>query len=305
MAGKAQRRKTIAEAGTAMERSLSYLLARALEERWRRVTVELARSSRRCTEESIHDLRVAMRRLMASMDMVLEVRPAPDLSRARRMIRKHLKTFNALRDTHVQILALRRLTRRFPVVRAYRDELRRRERLLVAEARKELPRVHLKRVEGPIARATQMLMSELSDPVSDAIARTVAFGVLGSAFAVAADRERHLSGADPLTIHRLRVAFKKCRYSTEILHALLPGATRRMMKSMNAYQTRMGEIQDLRILSSGVSAYAMRRRGARGSFVPVQEFLAGEQQRRVARFLSSAAELYSFWTLGAARREVR
>jgi len=111
------------------------VLVGSLEERWHRFQVQLRRTRRSSTEGSVHDLRVSMRRLMATVDMIRTLIPDEGLQKTRRSLRKHLKEFNQLRDTHIQILALRALAHEFPPLRPLGLELRRREVKLIRSAR--------------------------------------------------------------------------------------------------------------------------------------------------------------------------
>ena len=52
----------------------------------------------------------------------------------------------------------------------------------------------------------------------------------------------------PATLHRLRVAFKRFRYVSELLEPLVPGLTPRQLDRMKKYQAAAGDIQDLQVL---------------------------------------------------------
>src|SRR5271169_4629886 len=104
---------------------------RAVEERWQRLSAELARNRRRCSEGGIHDLRVATRRLLAVLDLAGAVLPGEVSPRSRRALRRSLRSFSPLRDCHVRILALRALTRRFTVARPLLREAQALEKVLV------------------------------------------------------------------------------------------------------------------------------------------------------------------------------
>jgi len=275
---------------------IALLLGTSLEDRWRRVMAELRRNQRRCSEESIHDLRVAMRRMMATIDVVLMVVPLEGLRKARRSLRKYLRSFNELRDTHIQILAVRGLTRRFPALRPLRLDLLRRQRVLVGRARRRIREIPAPAIEQAVAAASQALQNRYTTPMLQSIGRTIVHGALGAAFATAVERRVRLTAADTTTIHRLRVAFKKCRYMTEVLQPLLPSVRRKVLKQMNVYQTRLGAVQDAVVLTASVNRFALRRRrGSSLTFMPVHLFLAERQKQAIDDVMKSADELYPFW----------
>jgi CHAD domain-containing protein len=273
------------------------VLVASLEERWHRFQMQLRRVRRSSTEASVHDLRVSMRRLMATVDMIRTVIPEDGLQKARRSLRKHLKEFNQLRDTHIQILTLRVLTREFPPLRPLGTELRRREARLIRAARGTISSIDTARLERALAEASVRLGTLLRLPGMQDVATAIAEGAMGEAFARAFELRQLVNPADPPSIHRLRVAFKQCRYMIEVLRPLLPGVDRRFLKSLNAYQTRMGEIQDMQVVTASVNSFTLNSRYAPTlSLVPVQHRLAEMRKHRIDEFLARADDVYDLWT---------
>jgi CHAD domain-containing protein len=272
------------------------ILVASLEERWRRFLTQLRRNRRTATEASVHDLRVSIRRLLATIDMVGTLLPDDGFRKSRRLLRKHLKSFNRLRDTHIQILALRALAREFPPVRPLGADLRRRETKLVRDARQTIASIRPEPLERSLADAAVRLGGLRLLPAFEEVATATAIGALGGAFVRAFDLRQRINPADPASIHRLRVAFKKCRYMLEVLAPLLPGADRRFLKLLNDYQTRMGEIQDLQVVTACVTSFTLDSRYAPTlSLVPVQQRLADLRKGKVDDFLAHADDLYALW----------
>jgi CHAD domain-containing protein len=272
------------------------ILIDSLGQRWHRFQLQLRRTQRRSTEASVHDLRVSMRRLMATVDMMRTLIPDEGLQKARRSLRKHLKDFNQLRDTHIQILALRALAREFPPLRPLGAELRRRESKLVRSARETIGSINPQQLERALADASIRLGTLLRLPGAQDVASATVIGAMGQAFVRAYELRQQINPADPASIHRLRVAFKKCRYMLEVLAPILPGANRRFLKSLDAYQTRMGEIQDMQVVTACVSGFTLNSRYAPTlSLVPVQQRLAEIRKQRVDEFLERSDELYGLW----------
>jgi hypothetical protein len=66
---------------------------------------------------------------------------------------------------------------------------------------------------------------------------------------------------------------------------------------LNAYQTRMGDIQDMQVVTACVNRFTLNSRYAPTlSLVPVQQRLAEMRKQRVDEFLARADELYGLWT---------
>jgi len=272
------------------------LLSSVLEERRRTFVAQLARCQRRATEPALHDLRVATRRLIAVMDLADGIVSLDGGTRARRGLRKYLKGFNALRDVHVQILAVRRLHRSFRSLGAYQNSLRVRERQLLREAGKHCASVQTEALHRRVQDLQNALLAIGAHPALAAAARSAILGAAAGAFARVAAMRQHVAPDDPRSIHRLRVAFKKFRYILEILSPLLPWVTPALRKAMNTFQTAMGEVQDNEVFLAAVNAYAALPRRVPGpSLLDVREYLARRKRETIEAFLQKADEAYRFW----------
>jgi CHAD domain-containing protein len=240
---------------------------------------------------------------MAAIDLARAVRPEESLLKARRELKKHLRAFGALRDTHVQILETRRLVRTFPVLRAYLRALQQTEASLVRKARAHIARMKLEGIEETLGRARVQLAEVLSAPAVHAYAMAALTGEAGKSFLRASELRSRVSPGNLESIHRLRVAFKKCRYTMEILRPMLPAVNARLLKAMNAYQTRMGVIQDSVVLSAALGAFAVHNtRVSTAAMGAVQHALVERRRELIQAFLESADELELFWTLQSVGR---
>ena len=82
----------------------------------------------------------------------------------------------------------------------------------------------------------------------------------------------------------------------EVLRPLLPGVDERFLKSLNAFQTRMGEVQDMVVVTASVNSFTLNSRYAPTlSLVPVQQRLAEIRKQRIDEFIGRADELYNLW----------
>jgi len=296
MAKRAPERRTREQARPEFLNGIGPLLAARLDERWRTFTAQVERTKRRSTEASIHDLRVSLRRLMAAVDIVLAIMPDARLRKARGTLKKHLKAFGELRDVHVQIIQLAELVGQFPVLKPFLLELKKREGVLVRGGRKHILKMRLDALEQTVIRARNGLLGLFTQRAMDSIGTAAGLGAMGSAFARAMDLRQRVQPGDGKTIHMLRVAFKRCRYSVEVLQPLLSGVDARLLKAMNAYQTRMGVIQDNEVLTAALSSYAAKkRRLSVQSLVAAQQHLAQRRAAQVREFLAKMDELESFW----------
>jgi CHAD domain-containing protein len=107
--------------------------------------------------------------------------------------------------------------------------------------------------------------------------------------------EARLDPSDSQTIHEMRLAFKKFRYTCEVAQPIIrKRAGAKQLKRFRAFQTTMGDIQDMEILSEALSKWA-RKRAVEQELAPVFEELKSERQRRIETFMASAGQVHSFW----------
>ena len=99
--------------------------------------------------------------------------------------------------------------------------------------------------------------------------------------------------ARPATIHRVRVAFKAFRYMVEIVHRLLDGFPRGILKQMNDYQTLMGNIQDAEVFAQTFANFADRV-----SFSDLDAVRRYDEKRcveAISAFVKAMDQLHTFW----------
>lgn len=305
---------------TRRQRPADELLLNALGARWKVFLAQLARCRRRCLEPAVHDLRVATRRLIAAVDLLVSVSPSSESDKARQQLKRLLKSMGPLRDTQVQILSLQKLTGRFPDLEPLNtilllQEQRNLKRIAVRLGRVQTP-VLRQRINGGVASLRRLMRRSSVRPVLGLTLR----GALAAEFTRIVQLRQELDRLNPATIHRMRVAFKKFRYATEILR---PDIETRLHGTMNGFQTGMGDIHDLEVLRSSVRKLSARlpapqkpaatgnrrRMAALGAKLPRQEPSPAVKLTRAERllmrryatlvrsFIGSANEVYQFYSL--------
>lgn len=270
------------------------LVSDALDERLGVCMARLQEARARATETAIHDLRVSLRRLIAALELARDIVPEPGIPALRRKLRKTLKQFNALRDVHISLLAMTGVRASVPSVRSYIVLLQRQERVLLRECAVTLKNIDMRGLERAIATVQQSLFATGAEPSLAAAMPAIVAGSMARTYTRALRALKDVNAADPTTIHRLRVAFKKVRYAAEILTPLLPWMTRSRRKWMQEYQTLMGEVQDAEVMIAGVRRYAAApspSMGRRVSMLAVQELLARRKREALAAFMLHAGEL--------------
>jgi adenylate cyclase len=230
--------------------------AEFLGEAWRaraqRFRVCLARAtSDPSSDDAIHDLRVAIRRVFAWIavrDALLS--PDPRLGAARSSLKALMSPLGKLRDAHVKRDWIRKVVPEGDepsylfAVQAGSDVLRWEERvrkLLGASATARL------RVPAAGIRARPAAREEIG-----AIALR---HIRSLELNVAKRREAALDPAHPEALHRMRLDFKKFRYAAEVFYPLFPRAGKPAAKRHQAFQTLLGTIHDCDVILAEARAF--------------------------------------------------
>jgi inorganic triphosphatase YgiF len=247
--------------------------------------------------EALHDMRVALRRLRAALQLgrdALPIRQHQALVRELRWLRSEL---GRVRDLDVQrtILAhyVRGLDReRAQLLDGYRRFLlrqrravgtallatltsRRYERLLLALERASVPRIQpVGRAAAPVSQRARRVLKKAAD-------RLLASG------------EAITELADATALHTLRIRSKRLRYLLEVVAPIADRGTRRVLKALVALQDVLGTFNDCMVAVATVRHYrdggdaaaptAATVRAALDAFADTELRRAGSAQARFAR----------------------
>jgi CHAD domain-containing protein len=263
---------------------------KTLRQRYRK---RLARCQEKFSETSVHELRIETRRMLAMLDLLRALHFEDSLKKTRKIFKRRLDTFDELRDTQVQLLWLKPVWRDFPEAREFDLVLRRREKRLIGELRKEIKRMKQIRLERRLkAVEKQLRKSACAKSARDSSA--LASGALQESFRHAAELRQRVRRSHTETIHRLRVSFKRFRYMSELLQPFFPRLTAKRLREMQAYQGLMGDIQDMEVLIAAI------RQAVQLALLPAHDargLLKDLKHRRVAlidKFMQAADRLFEF-----------
>jgi CHAD domain-containing protein len=269
------------------------LLANALDQRWQSCRDQLKRCRQeKLAPDAVHDLRVAIRRLLALLDLLADLPPLPGSLRAvRKPLRRLLDALSRLRDSQVQCqlaaklaapdATTRRLFRRWLAGREAKRRPRARQRLLAFPA-------------GQWAKpfrqaACGLRTAAAAEPARERCRRAVR-QPLEEAWRDAEKRRQRLSPTDPHSLHRLRLALKEYRYALEALLPLLPPGGDHLLRQLRAAQTRLGGIQDLRVQAALLAKCAAQApAAAAGRLSGLEKSVHRRLARRGRAFLAAAA----------------
>lgn len=199
--------------------------------------------------EAVHDMRTSLRRLR-SMLQVLEGSPVFDARRLRRLrrgLRPLARRLGQARDLdvlldHAQGYGQSHHSRRDNLAPLRADLLRRRQDaqagLLDELDRPRTVRL-LRRLDRLVSRPPKG--ADVERPV---LVRHFAGSAIWRRYEAVLGYEHELPGAPPSTLHRLRIACKRLRYTLELFEEALGPGTDPLLKTLVAVQDHLGAVQD-------------------------------------------------------------
>jgi CHAD domain-containing protein len=211
---------------------------------------------------SVHQARVASRRLRQALPLLGVRADAHALDRAGRRVRRITRALGPVRELDVTLLLLAELARRRAApkraiarvraaVTAERQERRREMLAAIKPSKLNKLRKRLVKVAAPESPASEQ-RSALAEANAQAAARA-------AQLKAAIERAGGIYLADRL--HRVRVAAKKLRYALEIQRELTQSRSMTNLNRLKAQQDLLGRMHDLEILID-------RTRGVQATITP-------------------------------------
>ncbi len=271
-----------------MNETAQTLILEALAQRWKNYRAQRKACRQEFSEEAVHDLRVAARRMLALIEALRGALPHPRLKKLRRDLKLQLDSFDALRDTQVMLADISEHIAQLPELSALQQFLQKREKRLLHSAQKQIEGFQTDAIARRIHKTRQMLQNNPSDALSARL-----LGAVDDAYQTVIQRYGLVDPSQPASIHRMRVAFKKFRYMVEVIHPLLPGFPTNLLKRLHDYQTAMGDIQDVEVFLQTHAHFAARH--ADYDPHPVRLFYERRHAELIFAFVASMHALHTFW----------
>jgi len=221
---------------------LSILLHRALEGRVETLMNNLSVVDWEADPDSLHEVRVASRRVRAVLDLV-EPGLYPGFKRQSRKLKRLTRALSRTREMDVPIAILEEagqlpalttcpgLEHALEVI----DGRRRKARRTMAE---ELSRLNLKNLPQ------MLLVPSLPDPFRPGDLPGAVWNCLAPWLEGAFPSEQLLDQEDARALHALRIRVKRLRYALEVLGAGFATAPEGQLKHLRAVQTALGNHHD-------------------------------------------------------------
>lgn len=231
------------------------VLADRLEACWGTFLLGLQHCQDEFSEQRVHDLRVAARRLSVALEMGSSIARKKRGAKHRRLLKTYLNAFDHLRDIQVQLTILDELPAAATEIETFRTYLLRCQRQTVARLSNKVRQFQTEELANQILKLRKALQG-----LDRSMGESALWRLVDGAYATIRKRRAGVRLEDALTVHRLRLSFKKFRYQVETIFPLLPDPPENYLNQLQGYQAAMGEIQDAEIGLLLLKAFTARRR---------------------------------------------
>jgi CHAD domain-containing protein len=267
---------------------VNQFLLEALDKRWKNYRAELKRCREEFSNEAVHDLRIAARRMLAIIRLLNSISPRPRLQKLNRAFKDQLDEFDNLRDTQVILAEISETLQEFPQLQEFQDYLQGVEKSLLKTLRKKLKVIDLFDVSKRIRRMRESLKVESNGDLVSQILQAV-----DDSFLITKQRQNWINPAQAATIHRVRIAFKSFRYMVEIIHPSLHKFPSENLKQMNDYQSLMGEIQDVEVIMQTLADAPVPVSSFDAE--PVRRYYESRHAKAISAYIEDMNQLDTFW----------
>ena len=264
------------------------LLLDALEKRWRNYRKEFKRCRAEFSNEAVHDLRVAVRRLLAVIELLNAISPCPRLQKLVRALKDELDEFDDLRDTQVMLAELSEVVQELPQLHDFQKHLQFMEAKMLRNLRKKIKGLESSEISKRILKTHESLRTGTKGDLKPQIVQAVDDVYLG-----ARQRLDWVNLSRSVTIHRVRIAFKSFRYMVEIVHPLLDDYPVENLKRMNDYQALMGEIQDAEVFAQTLADYS--EHASLSDIRPVRNYYERRHAEAISAYAEAMDQIHTFW----------
>jgi len=264
------------------------LLLEAFENRWKDYRAELKRCRAEFSNEAVHDLRVATRRILALIQLLNSISPRPRLQKLIRVFKEQLDEFDDLRDTQVMLAEISEIIHELPQLHDFQRHLQFTEERLLRMLRKKIKKLEISETTKRIRKTHETITTETNSDLKSQVIQAI-----DDVYLITRQRHGRVDLARSATIHRVRIAFKSFRYMVEIVCPLLKNFPVENFKQMNDYQSLMGEVQDVEIFTQTLADFS--EHVSFSDLEPVRQYCERRHAEAISAYAKETNQLDTFW----------
>jgi CHAD domain-containing protein len=240
------------------------------------------------SRKAVHDLRTSIRRLLATLDVIAFVSSASRIEKLSERLKEQLDDFSDLRDLQVMLDRVSEDMRTFPELEPFQDYLEKREKRKQNSDEKHIQSLKLGSIDKRLLKIQGAVEDLSADELPDKLPQAV-----DEAYLTVMQRYGEIDPAQLVSIHHLRVAFKKFRYMVEAIHPCLPDFPEAQLQHMHDYQTQMGNVHDGQVLLETLTKFAEDSDSYDPR--PARRFYEKALAEALATYLKNKGEVLIFW----------
>ena len=267
---------------------------RVLEQKWVQYEIALREFQTKPTRRAVHDLRVAIRRLIAILDLIHKFIPQNNVNLVKERLNDQVSGLSDLRDIQVQISTIRKILKEFPELKKFFKMLLDDEEKYLKRSKRTTTPAFVTPLNSAIGRV-QVSLGARRASLSPDKAQNIVEEAVNNAFELVTKRLKELNPGEYKTIHRVRLAFKPFRCLLETFHPLLPSVETKQVKNALWLARTMGEIQDFDVLMKKLVEYKWESGEQRKAMVEIWQETETRKNDTARRLLSSLNKFGELW----------
>jgi CHAD domain-containing protein len=240
------------------------------------------------SRKAVHDLRTSIRRLLATLDVIAFITSASRIEKLSNRLKEQLDDFSALRDTQVMLDRVSEDIGTFPELEPFQNYLEKREKRKQRSDERHIQNIKPGGVEKQLLKIQGAVEDFSAEELQDKLPQAV-----DEAYLTVIQRYGEIDPAQLVSIHHLRVAFKKFRYMVETIYPCLPDFLEAQLQHMHDYQTQMGNIHDLQVFLETLAEFAEDSDSYDPR--PVRRFYEKALAEALSAYLKNKDEVLNFW----------
>ena len=263
------------------------LLGEALDVQGCKYLKLLKAGNTQINETVVHDLRTSARRLLSLLELCRAINPGKTKSgKLCKSIKAQLDSFDELRDTQVILQEIGNNLPTLPELNPFLLHLKQHEQQLLLETSAFFKTISI----GKLRRKLIKTRNRCKSPTTGQGSKAAVLALIDKIYASVIERYQAIDLANLSSIHHLRIAVKKLRYTLSACQPFLPDSPPQRLESLHACLTLMGEIQDSAVLNRALAAFFVE-----GVPLAVEQHFRQRQQALLTEFMQRKAEILGFW----------
>jgi CHAD domain-containing protein len=240
------------------------------------------------SRKTVHDLRTSIRRLLAILDVVRFAASGSQTKKLAARLKEQLDEVSELRDLQVMLDRVSGDLATMPELEPLQQSLKKREKKEQNSSQKHVKNIRPGWLRKRLPKLQEAVQELSADELNHKLPQAV-----DEAYLTVVQRYSEIDPSQLVSIHHLRVPFKKFRYMVEAIYPCLPDFPEAQLGKMHDYQTQMGNIHDLQVLLETLSKFVEGNDSYDPE--PVRRFYEGALTNQLSDYLKNKDEVLNFW----------